>query len=138
MFVKLVRLGRDAELRYAGEHAVINLACVYDIGYGDKKRGQWIEAALWGKQAEALAPYLLKGKQIVISADDLELDTFTKNDGTVSSKLKCRVVNVDLTSGGQQAAPQQAPVQQQRQQTPQQQQAPQRAPAPDFDDSIPF
>ncbi len=98
MFVKLVRIGRDAELRYTpSQKAVINLACVYDIGWGENKKSQWIDAAVWGKQAESLAQYLLKGKQIVISAEDIELEEFTKGDQSTGSKLKCRVVNIDLT-----------------------------------------
>ena len=127
MMSKLVRIGRDAEIRRtAAGKAVIGLACVYDIGYGDNKKSQWIEVAIWEKKAEALAPFLLKGKQVVIHADDIELETYQKNDGTQGSKLKCRAINIDLTSGGQQQ--QQAP-QQQYQQPQQQQQAPNGPPA---------
>ena len=158
MFSKLVRIGRDAELKFlASGTAVANLACVYDIGFGDKKRPQWIDVAVFGKQAEALSPYLLKGKQIVIHADDVELELYQKNDNTQGAKLKCRAVNIDLTSGGQptqQQAPQQqaqqggyqqqAPqggqgFQQAQQGYAQQQQAPKVNPQePDFDDDIPF
>jgi single-strand DNA-binding protein len=126
MFTKLVRIGKDAELRHtsAGK-AVIGLACVYDIGWGDNKKGQWLEVSIWGKQAEALSPYLLKGKQIVIYAEDVELDTFQKNDGSTGSKLKCRAINIDLTDNKSndsqtQAAPQQAYQQQPQQNQPQQ------------------
>lgn len=143
MFTKLVRIGRDAELRYTNnQKAVISLACVYDVGFGDNKKSQWIDVSVWGKQAEALAQYLIKGKQIVIYADDLEIETYQKNDGTSGSKLKARVINIDLTSGGQQQAQQgyqqQAP---QHRSTQQQgyQQVPKIGPRePDFDDDIPF
>jgi len=156
MFTKLVRIGRDAELRVtAAGKPVIGLACVYDIGWGENKKGQWIDVSIWGKQAEALAPFLLKGKQIVIYADDVELETYQKNDGTSGSKLKCRAVNIDLTSGGQQqqAAPQQqyqqpSPATQhgsataaaQHQQPAYGQQQPQQVTDSGFDgpDSIPF
>ena len=146
MFNKLVRIGRDAELRYTNSGmAVIGLACVYDIGFGDKKKGQWIEASIWGKQAEGLAPYLLKGKQIVIYAKDVELETYKKGDGSEGAKLKCSVVDINLVSDGsggqnQQRAPQQqqAPRQQAPQQAPQAQQQQQQAQNNDFDDSIPF
>ena len=127
MMAKLVRIGRDAELRaIASGTSVVSIPCVYDIGFGDKKRGQWIDVSIWGKQAEALAQYLTKGKQIVIYADDVELEEYQKKDGTMGSKLKCRAVNIDLTSGGQapQQGYQQAP--QQRPQAPQYQ-APQNS-----------
>ena len=132
MFVKLVRIGRDAELRYTpAQKAVINLACVYDIGWGDNKKSQWIDATVWGKQAEALAQYLPKGKQVVISAEDIELEEFQKKDQTMGSKLKCRVFNIDLTDNKEpqgQPQGQQAPQQQGQQQgfKPQQQQKPQQ------------
>tara|TARA_R110000824_G_scaffold188319_2_gene369694 strand:- start:2834 stop:3346 length:513 start_codon:yes stop_codon:yes gene_type:complete len=129
MFAKLVRLGKDAELRSLNNgDKVASLAMVYDVGYGANKRSQWIDGTLWGKRAESLAPYLTKGSQIVLYADDIELETYPKNDGSTGSKLKCRVNDVSLISGqgeqSQQApqAPQQAPQQQQYQQAPQQQQ----------------
>ena len=148
MLTKLVRIGRDAELRFTpANKPVINLACVYDIGWGENKKSQWIDVTIWGKQAESLAQYLLKGKQIVIYADDIELEEYQKNDGSKGSKLKCRAINIDLTSGGQQQAqqPKQAPQQYQQQQAPQQnyqQQTQQPAQGNDFDnsfgDDIPF
>ena len=122
MFTKLVRLGRDAEVRFtagANPTAVAGLAMVYDIGYGDKKRSQWIDGALWGKRAESLAQYLTKGTQIVVTMDEVELEQFMKKDGTPGAKLKCKVVDLSLVSGQQQGGQQQAP--QQYQQAPQQQ-----------------
>ena len=125
MFVKLVRIGRDAELRYTpSQKPVLSLACVYDIGWGDNKKPQWIDATVWGKQAESLAQYLLKGKQIVISADDLEVEEYQTKNGGTGSKLKCRVIDISLTDSGQQTPKQQAP----QQQGGYQQQAPQQAP----------
>ena len=103
MFSKLIRLGRDAEVRYTqGGDAVAGLAMAYDIGFGDKKRSQWLDGALWGKRAESLAPYLKKGTQVVIYADDLEVEQFQKKDGTAGVKLKCRIVDLSLVSGQQQ------------------------------------
>lgn len=116
MFTKLVRIGRDAELRYTPSNkAVIGLACVYDIGYKENKKAQWIEVSIWDKQAEALAPYLLKGNQIVITCDDLEIETYESN-GKTGSKLKARAVNIALTDNKvprEQVQPQHRPQQQQ-------------------------
>jgi single-strand DNA-binding protein len=120
MFIKLVNLGRDAELKYtAAGKAVCNLAMAYSVGWGDNKKTQWIDGSLWGKKAEALVEYLKKGTKILITADDIELETYPKNDGTTGSKLKCRVVDIEFASprqDGQQdaaQAPQPAPAQQQ-------------------------
>jgi single-strand DNA-binding protein len=123
MFAKLVRLGRDAEVKYTQNgDPVASLAMVYDIGFGDKKRSQWIDGTLWGKRAESLGPYLTKGSQVVLYADDVELEQFMKKDGTPGAKLKCRVSDLSLISGQSQQAPQQ----QQQQRQPQQQQGQQQ------------
>lgn len=144
MFSKLVRIGRNAELRHtAGGNAVISLVCVYDVGWGDKKRAQWLEAAIWGKQAESLAQYLLKGKQVVIYADDVEVESYEHN-GKSGSKLKCRVINIDLTDNKQgepqQRQPQQAPQNNRQQSQSAQQSQPQQNQGfnDSFDDDIPF
>ena len=145
MFSILVRLGKDVELRSLNNgDKVASLAMVYDVGYGANKRSQWIDGTLWGKRAESLAPYLTKGSQIVLYADDIELEAYPKNDGSTGYKLKCRVNNVSLISGqgeegnqqSQQApqqpqqAPQQQQYQQQYQQAPPQQQQGQYQPQP--------
>ena len=100
MLAKLVRLGRDAEVRYTAKgDPVASLAMVYDVGFGDSKRAQWIDGTLWGKRAESLGPYLTKGTQVVLYADDVELEQFMKKDGTPGAKLKCRVSDLSLVSG---------------------------------------
>ncbi len=130
MFNKLVRIGKDAVLRFTPSNTpVINLDCVYDIGWGDRKKSQWIECAIWGKKAEALAPYLLKGNQIVIYADDVEIETYEHN-GKTGSKLKCSVIDIDLVDKGANSMTSQAKQQQTKQA--------QQQVNDDFDDDIPF
>jgi single-strand DNA-binding protein len=108
MFTKLVRIGRDTELRTTtGGKQVASVTAVYDIGFGDNKKGQWIEGALWENRAVALAPYLQKGQQAVITYDDVEVEVYEHN-GEHKGKLKARIVDVALCGPkreGQQAAP---------------------------------
>jgi len=138
MLAKLVRLGRDAEVRYTPKgDPVASLAMVYDVGFGDSKRGQWIDGTLWGKRAESLGPYLTKGTQVVLYADDVELEQFMKKDGTPGAKLKCRVSDLSLISGQSQQAPQQQRQQQQQQQARQQAPQQQQGQGEEFED-IPF
>ena len=145
MFCKLLRIGRDSELRFTPSGtAVCNVVGAYDVGFGDKKHTQWIEGAIWGKQAEAVAQYILKGSQLVIYADDVEVEQFTKNDGAPGCKLKCRVNKIDF-AGPKPDSAGSAPANQQAQQPQQQsyQQPQQQAPNGgfnDFDESsgIPF
>lgn len=133
------RLGRDVELRFIQSGmAVANLALAFN--YGQKQQdgnrlSQWVECSLWGKQAEALAPYLKKGNQVSITADGPHIEVFTKNDGTQSNKLVANIINIELIGGQNQQAGGQ-PAQQQR---PPQQAAPkQQDNFEDFSDDIPF
>lgn len=143
----VARLGRDAEVRYtpSGDPvASLSLAFEYGKKVDGKKPVQWVDAALWGKRAEVMAPYLLKGQQIGVTLDDVHIETFTKADQTLGFKLAGRVSNIEFAGSPpqQQAAPQAAPARQQaapRQAAPRPQAAQQPAPDYDsFDDDIPF
>jgi single-strand DNA-binding protein len=88
----LFTLGRDAEIRVTGTGTtVVNLAVAYNYGRkGDdgKKPSQWVRAAMFGKQAEALAPHLTKGKQVSLVIRDLHIATFQKQDGSTGTSLE--------------------------------------------------
>jgi len=143
----IARIGRDAEVRYipSGE-AVVSLSLAFTYGRkgpDGKRPTQWVEGAFWGKRAETLAPYLLKGSQIGVDLEDTHIETYAKADGTQAFKLAAKVVDVTLISG--QAAQTPAQAAPQRQAAPAQRPAPARqAPAPagggfdDMDDDIPF
>jgi single-strand DNA-binding protein len=130
------RIGRDAELRYTPSgDAVCGIPVAVDYGrkgQDGKKPTQWYEVTLWGKQAEALAPYLLKGKQVFFTGTDLHVESFSKADGSQGTKLVCRAGEIKFASDGQQ----------QQQAAPQPKPAPRQAPKPEapdaFDDDIPF
>ena len=131
----VARIGRDAVLRFTPNDgtAVVNLALACDYGRKDPQTGkrptQWVDATLWGKQAEALAPYLLKGQQVQVTVDDVHIETYQGQNGP-GHKLVGRISHIKLVG----SAPQQPATQQQRQQAPQQQ-APQ---SDDWDLDIPF
>lgn len=129
MLSEFGRIGRDAELRYTAQGtAVCGVSVAYNYGCKDQngdRPTQWIEVVLWGKQAEALAQYLTKGKQIYFSARDIRVEEFQKKDGAQGSKLTGDLVDIKFASdgssqGGQQYQ-QQAQHPQQYQQQPQQQ-----------------
>lgn len=142
--IGMARLGRDAEIRYTPDGtAVANLSLA--VTYGRKGQDgkyptQWVDAALFGKQAEALAPYLFKGCNHCFTLDGMHIETFTKTDGTQSTKLSARVIDVEL--GPRVDALAQAPAPR----PPAQRPAARPAPAPaaggsgfdDMDDDVPF
>lgn len=105
------RLGRDGELRYTpGGDAVINLAVAYNYG----KKGpdgnrptQWVDCSLFGKRAEALAPYLLKGQQLYLILRDVHIRTYQKNDNTQGFTLSGSVSEIELIGGRSEGAAQQ-------------------------------
>lgn len=62
-------IGKNAELRTAGNDKVAGFTVAVNEGYGDKQRTIWFDVAVWGKRAEALAPMLTKGGKVCVSGD---------------------------------------------------------------------
>lgn len=143
----LFTLGRDAEIRVTqGGTTVVQLAVAYNYGRkgeDGKKPSQWVRASMFGKQAETLAPYLTKGKQVSLVIRDLRIATFQKQDGTTGTSLEGVADFDDFARGPKQEGAAPAP-------RPSPAPAPQqRAPAPapragggsgfdDMDDDVPF
>ena len=134
--IGLARLGRDCELRttQSGD-AVANLSLAMDYRNGREKATQWVDGALYGRQAETLAQYLVKGKLICVTLDDVHIEAFQRRDGTEGTKLVGRVSKLELAGGrddGERTAP------------PAQRQAQKPAPKAsadafgDMEDDIPF
>lgn len=91
MMIKLVRIGKDAELRSANGKPVLSLSVVYDIGYGANKKSQWLNLAMWGAQAEKVAEHFIKGKQLVVRVDDVHIEEYNGK-----SSLKGILVGFDF------------------------------------------
>lgn len=117
--IGLARIGRDAEVRYTPQgEAVCNLSLAVNYGKkgGDGNRPtQWIDASLWGKQAEALAPYLTKGSVHCFVLSDIHIETYQGQSGQ-GHKLSARVDSVELGPRVDQAQGQEQHQQQQRKQ----------------------
>ncbi|NFO30975.1 single-stranded DNA-binding protein [Clostridium botulinum] len=73
----------DAELQFtAGKGtAVAKFKIAIDDGYGDHKKTYFIPIVLWGKSAENLSSYLIKGTQVAISGK-ITTRSWDKQDGT--------------------------------------------------------
>lgn len=115
MFNKLCRIGNTPEIRHTPNgDAVLNLSLAYSYGRkgeDGKRQTQWLDASLWGKQAEAVQQYLHKGDQISVSIDDLHIETYPKKDGTEGFKLAGRVASFDFVGSKREEAA--APAEQQ-------------------------
>ena len=102
MFIKLVRIGKDAELKQSNSgKSFLSLSVVYDIGYGENKQSQWMSLVMFGAQAEKLAQHLTKGKQIVVRVDELRTEVYQEK-----AYLKGTLLSVEFVSSGKQDAPQ--------------------------------
>ena len=95
MFCKLVRIGKDAELRNANGKPVLSVSVVYDVGWGQNKKSQWLNLAMWGAQAEKVVEHFSKGKQIVVRVDDLHIDEYNGK-----SSLKGTLVSFEFVQDG--------------------------------------
>ncbi|AZU97842.1 primosome PriB/single-strand DNA-binding protein [Vibrio phage LP.2] len=125
MFSKLVRIGKDATLKFTPSGtAILEINAVYDIGFGDKKESQWIRLAMFGQRAEKLQAHFTKGTQILVHADDIKARAYMTKSGEAGCSLEGKLVEFQFAGGGQQ---QQAPQQTQYQQ-PQQ---------PQYDEEMP-
>ena len=98
----LARIGKDAEVRFTpGGTAVANVSLAFTYGKkgeDGKRQTQWVDASIWGQRAEPMAPYLLKGKQIVAYLEDMHLQTYTKGDGTQNTKMVARLADLEFVS----------------------------------------
>ena len=99
--IGLARLGRDCELRSTQDGTpVASLSLAMDYRAGREKETQWVQGDLWGKMAEALAQYLVKGKLVCVTLDDVHIVEYEKRDGTAGTKLVGRVSKLEFAGGG--------------------------------------
>ncbi len=133
----LARLGRDAELRRTSQgEAVVSLSLGFTYGKKDSETGKrltaWVDGALWGKRAESLAQHLTKGTAVMVTLNDVHVESFTKQDGSVASKLAGRVAEIEFAG----------PAPQRQEAPPPPPPKPKPAPPPsgfdDMDSDIPF
>jgi single-strand DNA-binding protein len=118
------RLTRDAELKYtASGQAVGNFSIAVDrrikSGDGWVNEANFFDVTLWGKTAESLGKYLVKGKQVAIDGE-LRQDRW-EQDGQNRQKVVIVAQNVQLLGGGEARAAAKSLEQQ-----------------PEFTDDIPF
>lgn len=98
----IARIGKDVEVRYspAGD-AIANISLAFTYGKkgsDGKRQTQWVDATLFGKRAESLAPYLKKGSQIVAYLSDVNIQTYESKTGQ-GVKLAARLDDLELIGG---------------------------------------
>jgi len=102
------RLTRNAELKYTNNGAAVSKFSIA-VNQRRKKDDQWIEEShffditLWGKTAESLNQYLVKGKQIGIEGQ-LRQNRW-EQEGQPRSKVEIFATNVMLLGSARDGSP---------------------------------
>jgi single-strand DNA-binding protein len=98
-------LGKDAELRYTSGGAPVASCRIatterYNDREGNKREDtQWHDIVIWGKTAEAIHTYLVKGKQIYVEGR-LQTRKWTDKEGKDRYNTEVRADRVVLLGGG--------------------------------------
>lgn len=98
------RLTRDSELRYTPSGtAVTDLIVASNRVWSKDSEKQeettFVDVTVWGKQAESLQQYLVKGRHVMVVAR-LKLNKWETENGDKRSKLTLVAEKVNLTPGG--------------------------------------
>jgi len=89
-------IGGDAELRHTADGtAILSFSVAINYGYGKNAITSWLRCSLFGKRAETLQQYLLKGTTIGVQGE-IALQEYTNKQGEVKASLICNVSNVTL------------------------------------------
>ncbi len=105
--VLIGRLCRDSELKYTNSGMPVtkmSLAVNRKKKAGDKweDEANFFDITLWGKLGEALAQYLLKGKQVSVIGE-LRQNRW-EQDGQKRSKVEVVASNIQLLGGEKQSS----------------------------------
>lgn len=133
--VLIGRLTRDAELQYTNTGFAIGKMSIA-VNRRRKQGDQWIDegnffdVTLFGKRAESLAQYLLKGNQIAVEGQ-LRQERW-EQEGLKRSKVTIEATNIQLLGSKRQdaAAPTSVPTEYTEETKP--------AEGVPFDDQVPF
>jgi single-strand DNA-binding protein len=128
------QLGKDAEIKYLNNGDPVASFSVAD-SQGKDKSTIWWRCSLFGKRAESLAPYLMKGQAVTVTGTLTERE-YTDKDGMQKKAQEVRVNDVALQGGKREEAPQRPAAPAQRPQA----KAPAKASSgfDDFEDLPPF
>ena len=96
-------LGRDGEVTYNDKgdpRIVFTVAHSPRVQQGQPERTAWYRCTLFGKPAESLSQYLVKGKQVFVRGD-LDVREYKGNDGQTRTSLDIFVKEIELLGSRQ-------------------------------------
>lgn len=84
-------LGRDAELKSAANgEAAANFSMAVAVGSKAEPETMWVRCSLYGKRAESLHRYLIKGQKVVVTGR-VRLSSWQDKDGVARTDLRLNV-----------------------------------------------
>ena len=103
------RLTRDSELRYtpsgtAVTDVVIASNRIWSKDGEKQEETAFVDVTIWGKQAESLNEYLVKGRHLMV-VGRLKLNKWETEEGDKRSKLTMVAEKINLTPGGKNHKP---------------------------------
>lgn len=107
IFISNARITNDLEIRYSNNGtAIINFSVADNHRNGDKEEAIFWRCAVYGKQAEFLAKYGMKGGRVNVIGE-VQPNNYTNKDGQQVSAIQVRVTNIEIVDW--KPAEQQAP-----------------------------
>jgi single-strand DNA-binding protein len=88
-------LGRDADQRFTSSSSIVTFSIPLEAGFGNQKTTTWINCNVWGKQGEALLPYLKKGQQVGVSGE-FSIREWVDKEGNKRQSPELRVEKMKL------------------------------------------
>jgi single-strand DNA-binding protein len=90
------RLTKDALFKQSGGYDILE----FDIANNGWKKGdvQYFKVTVFGKQAQSLRPYAVKGKQVAVIGA-VKIDRWTGADGTAKITVGVNASSVTLMAG---------------------------------------
>ena len=95
-FIVTGNLTKDADLKYTqNDKAYSKFSIANNEGYGDNQKTNFFNCTLWGKSAENLNRFLVKGQKVLITGR-VELGKYTDKEGIERTTVD---INVDSFGG---------------------------------------
>ena len=93
-------IGSDVEVKNINDTTKLAEASLAtNDGWGDNKKTNWHNLAVWGKTGEAFGNYVTKGTKVAITGE-IEYQSWEDNDGNKRYKTVIRVNNWEFAGGG--------------------------------------
>lgn len=96
IFISNARITNDLETRYSNNGtAIVNFSVADNHRNGDKEEAIFWRCAVYGKQAEFLAKYGMKGGRVNVIGE-VQPNNYTNKDGQQVSAIQVRVTNIEI------------------------------------------